>query len=956
MHDLTEAVERAKRGDLNAFITIVRRFQDMAVGYAYSILGDFGLAEDAAQEAFLQAYRDLRKLRHPHAFSSWFRKIVFTQCHRILRRNHIPTVPFEEAAAMTSRGPDPATRAEMHELRRHVLAAIRALRQEEGEVTSLFYIDGYSMAEVGEFLGVPVSTVKSRLHSARSKLKERMMDTVADTLKQNAPDPDRLSDHLVFRWKLDIGAEMMCLDGNRALVACSSTVLLAKRQPRQMPELIAIDGETGTVRWSRRCWIACFGFAEALDGDTFYVGDAGGACLALNIQDGSEFWRSGLPDKITTAVAMDHDRVYFGADKFLYALDRADGSLVWKAEMPDLSLVATPIAVGESTVTVLHQHNIVQTYAADTGDLLWKYALDTPHWTVLIASAQMMYAAAEDGLYALDLMTGELRWRKGEYTGMIYDREGKMPHFRVAPGRFAAFHEDTGEPEQTIELPGDGKGEISAGRIYLVNDNSCFVISREHLSLLWQFAADSALHAPAVVGELVYLLSVKGILYGFPGPAEMCREKLPGTRERLMEEAQGHAKAGKRGAAIAAYQKVIEDVEPGSPEAWFGVARVQEEAGKQKEAVGAWRRCLELLDRGDERLQTARQHLSALDGSLWVNKSCMYTDHMHVDAGVVYVFGDGNVFLMDSSTGDDLRMKVLGEGLCGQRSCFTDDLILVPVFSTGVNALDRETLDVRWEIPTGAGVCNVAVAEQVAYVTCWNSSGKWEGGGVTKVKLTSGEVLWEREIGSIGSPPTIVAGMVFTCFAEGDVEGGMYALSAKDGTTRWVRKDAPGRMACQSTIVERNGILYANADSPDAAVYALDMESGEIVWKCGIAGTPCSCVVVCEGTVYTATRNTLYGIDAASGEIRWKCPGLEKVAWLTHIERAGRYALLGGEDAVHVVDVETGQPVPGVTFEGQRLWQYCVEGDVLYVALEHLVKALPFSTAIGQSSRKHHQG
>ena len=77
MQALTDLIRRAQRGDLNAFDVIIQRFRDMAVAYAYSILGDFHLAEDAAQEAFVQAYQDLKQLRKPQAFPSWFRRIVF---------------------------------------------------------------------------------------------------------------------------------------------------------------------------------------------------------------------------------------------------------------------------------------------------------------------------------------------------------------------------------------------------------------------------------------------------------------------------------------------------------------------------------------------------------------------------------------------------------------------------------------------------------------------------------------------------------------------------------------------------------------------------------------------------------------------------------------------------------------------------------------------------------------
>lgn len=70
-----------RSGDAAAYAELVRRFQDMAVGYSYSLVGDFQLAEDAAQEAFFEAYRTLENLREPAAFPGWFRRIVFKQCN-----------------------------------------------------------------------------------------------------------------------------------------------------------------------------------------------------------------------------------------------------------------------------------------------------------------------------------------------------------------------------------------------------------------------------------------------------------------------------------------------------------------------------------------------------------------------------------------------------------------------------------------------------------------------------------------------------------------------------------------------------------------------------------------------------------------------------------------------------------------------------------------------------------
>ncbi len=91
MEELRTLVVQAQAGSSGAYDRIVERFQDMAVGYAYSILGDFHLAEDAAQEAFVGAYADLHTLRDPAAFPGWFRRIVFMRCSRLTRRRQIPT-------------------------------------------------------------------------------------------------------------------------------------------------------------------------------------------------------------------------------------------------------------------------------------------------------------------------------------------------------------------------------------------------------------------------------------------------------------------------------------------------------------------------------------------------------------------------------------------------------------------------------------------------------------------------------------------------------------------------------------------------------------------------------------------------------------------------------------------------------------------------------------------------
>ena len=99
-----------------AFSKVVLRFQDMAFGRAHAVLGDFCLAEDAAQEAFIAAWRRLHQLRQPDAFPGWFRRIVLTQCYRLTRGKRLKFVPLDAAQDLASTASDPHTIAEKLEL------------------------------------------------------------------------------------------------------------------------------------------------------------------------------------------------------------------------------------------------------------------------------------------------------------------------------------------------------------------------------------------------------------------------------------------------------------------------------------------------------------------------------------------------------------------------------------------------------------------------------------------------------------------------------------------------------------------------------------------------------------------------------------------------------------------------------------------------------------------------
>src|SRR6476620_5946926 len=108
MDALTALVSSAQAGNLDAFGQVVERFQRMAYAVAYAMLGDAHLAEDVAQEAFIEAYICLPKLREPAAFPGWFRRIVLKRGDRLVRAPQPALVALDDVGQLPSSALDPA--------------------------------------------------------------------------------------------------------------------------------------------------------------------------------------------------------------------------------------------------------------------------------------------------------------------------------------------------------------------------------------------------------------------------------------------------------------------------------------------------------------------------------------------------------------------------------------------------------------------------------------------------------------------------------------------------------------------------------------------------------------------------------------------------------------------------------------------------------------------------------
>jgi RNA polymerase sigma factor (sigma-70 family) len=182
----------------SAFSELVKSFQDMAVGVAYSVLGDFHTAQDVAQESFLTAYVEIDQLGNPDAFPGWFRQIVVRKCGRLLRSSgrFLETGRYLESIPQQGRSPE--AKLEDRERDDLVQSAIAALPENERLVTILFYLTGYSTNQIATMLDVSISAVKKRLQRAREHLKDRMINMTADALQNHRPSQNRsFSDDLL---------------------------------------------------------------------------------------------------------------------------------------------------------------------------------------------------------------------------------------------------------------------------------------------------------------------------------------------------------------------------------------------------------------------------------------------------------------------------------------------------------------------------------------------------------------------------------------------------------------------------------------------------------------------------------------------------------------------------------------------------------------------------------------
>lgn len=163
-----EWIEKARSGDDEAFANLVGAYQVPVYNLCYRILGDRLDAEDAAQEVFLKAYRNLRRYDAERPFVNWLLKIASNHAIDHLRRRRArPATDLTEVEAAADASPGPEAALALDERREMVMETTRRLSPKDRALIVLRYWYDYSYEEMAAALSLSTSAVRSRLHRAR---------------------------------------------------------------------------------------------------------------------------------------------------------------------------------------------------------------------------------------------------------------------------------------------------------------------------------------------------------------------------------------------------------------------------------------------------------------------------------------------------------------------------------------------------------------------------------------------------------------------------------------------------------------------------------------------------------------------------------------------------------------------------------------------------------------------
>jgi RNA polymerase sigma-70 factor (ECF subfamily) len=165
-------VRRVLKGEASAFEDIVRRWQGALINLAFRFCRDPQIAEELAQDAFLQIYRQLPKFRGEAAFSTWIFAVSLNLFRSSIRRRKLPMESIDTLAELAG-GQLPHLRIEQHEREDLIRRAVAALPRRYRDAVVIYYFREMNLTETAGILGVPEGTAKAWLHRGRELLRRK---------------------------------------------------------------------------------------------------------------------------------------------------------------------------------------------------------------------------------------------------------------------------------------------------------------------------------------------------------------------------------------------------------------------------------------------------------------------------------------------------------------------------------------------------------------------------------------------------------------------------------------------------------------------------------------------------------------------------------------------------------------------------------------------------------------
>jgi len=168
-----EWLDRARKGDEDAFSSLVEAFKTPVYNLCYRMLGDTGEAEDAAQETFWRAHQSLGKYDPARPFNTWLLSIAAHYCIDQIRKRHMQSLPLDiisEETAPDPEAPNPEAEFRKNEEKEDIRKLLNHLSPPDRAAIVLRYWYDLSDEEIGKALSLTVPAVKSRLHRARREL------------------------------------------------------------------------------------------------------------------------------------------------------------------------------------------------------------------------------------------------------------------------------------------------------------------------------------------------------------------------------------------------------------------------------------------------------------------------------------------------------------------------------------------------------------------------------------------------------------------------------------------------------------------------------------------------------------------------------------------------------------------------------------------------------------------